>query len=67
MGMFSEIAAEGHARSLEPVLKAAVDTGDEKIIEFCKQHLWPVYQEDVGETWGSYHGDKKLAEVFGKI
>lgn len=48
--MFSEIAAEGHAKALEPVLKAAIETGDEKIIEFCKQHLWPVYQDDVGET-----------------
>lgn len=67
MGLFSEVAAEVHAKSLEPVLRAAIETHDEKIIAFCRQHLWPIYQDDVGETWGAYNGSPELAQVFGKI
>lgn len=36
MGMFIEITTEGKAKSLEPALRAVVDSGDDKIRDYMR-------------------------------
>lgn len=65
MGMFSEVNAEGNAENLEIVLRKALRTKDKKIIQFAKSHIVPLYEDEVGETWGSYDIPKDIKEGFG--
>jgi hypothetical protein len=51
MGMFSEIAAECNAKELLKILDAAKKTENKDIIEFCRQHVYPLYGSEVGEAW----------------
>ena len=63
MGMMSEIGAEHEAKRLEAVLKAALETRDATVISFCKTHIVPLLDDAVGETWGSYKGDKAVRDA----
>lgn len=43
MSLTSEIHAEHEANKLEKVLRAALDSGHEDVIQFCYLHVAPLY------------------------
>jgi hypothetical protein len=64
MGIHSEIIAEREARSLEGVLKAALETRDAAVISFCTTHVVPLFDDAVLEAFGSFKGDKTVRDAF---
>lgn len=63
--MFSEVNAEANAEKFEGILRKALRTKDAKIIRFAKSHILPLYEDEIGETWGSYDMPKDIKEGFG--
>lgn len=51
--MFSEIHAESEALGLRRVLTEAIKSNDEKIIAFCKENVYPLYNSACGETYSA--------------
>jgi hypothetical protein len=63
MGMFSEIAAAYEAERLEKLLQTAkIEGGD--VAWFAKLHIYPLYKDAVGETWGSMKMDSELVNFY---
>jgi hypothetical protein len=54
MGMFSEVNAENNAERLERVLRIALKYQSKDVFQFAKDNIVPLYEDDVGESWGSY-------------
>ena len=52
--MFSEINASINAESLEKVLLAAMRQKNKEVLKFVHKHIIPLYENEVGEAWGSY-------------
>jgi hypothetical protein len=67
MGMFSEAAAEGNAKTFERILYAAVENNDPAVLQFCKEHVYPKYIWEIGDTWGSMKSDPKLDAIFDDV
>lgn len=62
--MFSEANAESNAKDFEKILYAAIENNDPAVLKFCKDHVYPKYCYEVGETWGSMKSDPKLDATF---
>ena len=67
--MFSEIAAEATARTLEKIiLKAIKDPrlGDfsDSIRNFVNEELVEWYYLECSNTWGSYHPNPEILKAF---
>jgi hypothetical protein len=66
MGMFSEANAADNAERLEKILLEAIRSGNESVKAFAKKHLYPWYDLELGETWGSVKENPEIKENFGK-
>jgi hypothetical protein len=74
MGMFSEIHAESHAKEYEDILLKGIENyernnGDvisTNIVYFLKQHVYPKYDNALGEAWRTTVPDnqKKIDEFY---
>jgi len=51
MGIHSEVAAERNATALKKILNAAKKTKNKEVVDFCRKHLFPWYQSELGEAW----------------
>lgn len=51
MGMISEILAENEMKALAKVLHAAMDSHKHEIIDFCRKHIWPLYEGAASEAF----------------
>ena len=63
--MLSEARAGAEAAELEKVLTAALKTNNPDIVAFCKQHIAPLYNSAVGESYGSHKEDSEVKRTFG--
>jgi hypothetical protein len=69
MGMFSEIHAMGEAKELDKVLMVAIEKGDITILSFCKEYIYPLYNNVCSNTYSSVPSDnyEKITEFFKKF
>jgi hypothetical protein len=52
MGLFSEIA-RGEARNLLSILDKAKSSNNLVIVAFCRENVYPLYLNALGEAWES--------------
>lgn len=68
MGMFSEIHAECEARGLQRSLIVAIESNNSEIIAFCKEYIYPLYQNALSESWSTElelsENNKKIQSFF---
>ena len=66
MGMFSEIHAMGEAEGLDKVLMVAIEGGNQDVLLYCKEHIYPLYNNACSETWSANPSTnhKKIDEFF---
>lgn len=64
MSLRTDILHELAAKNLEPVLRAAIKSGDPTILEFCREHLYPVYTDHLGEAFNSRAEDPEIKRIF---
>jgi hypothetical protein len=64
MGIRTEICAELEATRLHAVLTAAMKTGNSSVIAFCNEHLVPLFDHAVSESFGSYKGDRTVRDAM---
>ena len=65
MGMFSEVHAAYSADRLEKILRAGLEQDNADVTAFLKEHLYPYYESEVGETWGGHEIPNDIRETFG--
>ena len=53
MGMFSEIHAMSEAEGLDKVLMSAIKNNNVDVLLFCKEHIYPLYDNACGETFSN--------------
>ena len=64
MSAFSEILAETEAEKLAKVLRNGLKTGDMSIIKFLKKEVYPLYIEEIGETFGACKEDDEIKRNY---
>ena len=67
MGMFSEANAMWDADQLEKILRAGLEQDNTHVTDFLKKHVWPYYEDVVGETFGGHEIPNDIRETFGPL
>lgn len=66
MGFFNEINSEKNIRRLQKPLLKAIESNNEDIVEFCRNHVYPLYKSEVAEAFSKeddyYH--LKIKQTF---
>ncbi len=62
--MFSEVNAQFNAQRLEKIVRKALKYQNRDVWQFAKDNIVPVYEDEVGETWGSYNIPDDIKKGF---
>lgn len=62
--MLSEIHASHTATTLERVLEAALSSENPDVIKFVEAHIVPLYEDNVGESWGCHKTPERIIKAF---
>lgn len=52
MSIFSEVEAKLQSEKLEEILNTALKSNNEGVLNFCKDHIYPLYLDAIAESWG---------------
>lgn len=64
MSAFSETVAEIEASKLARILRKGIESNNKSVIKFLKKEVYPLYRENIDETFGSYDEDEDIRAAY---